>query len=99
MQHRRHFLHTAASAAALAALAPLRAFAQGVDQVKIYYGFQCGTCKLLIVPQTLVQHCVMQDMRFILMVSSPKLMPFITKQSCIKMVKHQHVLMKKLQVY
>lgn len=43
MQHRRHFLHTAASAAALAALAPLRAFAQGVDQVKIYYGFPAGS--------------------------------------------------------
>lgn len=43
---RRHFLHTlggATALTALAALSPLRALAQAVDQVKIYYGFPPGS--------------------------------------------------------
>jgi len=43
MTHRRHFLHTLGSAAALGALAPLSALAQGLDQVKILYGFPPGS--------------------------------------------------------
>lgn len=43
MPHRRHFLHTLGSAAALGALAPFSALAQGLDQVKILYGFPPGS--------------------------------------------------------
>ncbi|MDI3382666.1 tripartite tricarboxylate transporter substrate-binding protein [Xenophilus aerolatus] len=43
MQHRRQFLHTLGGAAALGALAPLNAFAQAIDQVKIMYGFPAGS--------------------------------------------------------
>lgn len=43
MQHRRHFLHTLGSAAALGALAPRSALAQGLDQVKVIYGFPPGS--------------------------------------------------------
>ena len=43
MQRRRHFLHTLGSAAALGALAPFSALAQGLDQVKILYGFPAGS--------------------------------------------------------
>ncbi|OUM01533.1 Bug family tripartite tricarboxylate transporter substrate binding protein [Variovorax sp. JS1663] len=43
MADRRHFLHTLGAAAALGALAPLAARAQGIEQVKIYYGFPAGS--------------------------------------------------------
>ena len=43
MQHRRQFLHTLGGAAALGALAPLSAFAQAIEQVKIMYGFPAGS--------------------------------------------------------
>lgn len=43
MQHRRQFLHTFGGAAALGALAPLSAFAQAIEQVKIMYGFPAGS--------------------------------------------------------
>jgi tripartite-type tricarboxylate transporter receptor subunit TctC len=43
MQHRRHFLHTLGSAAVLGGLSPLSALAQGLDQVKIMYGFPAGS--------------------------------------------------------
>lgn len=43
MTDRRHFLHTLGSAAALGALSPLSALAQGLDQVKIFYGFPPGS--------------------------------------------------------
>ena len=43
MQHRRHFLHTLGSAAVLGSLSPLSALAQGLDQVKIMYGFPAGS--------------------------------------------------------
>ncbi len=43
MTDRRHFLHTLGSAAALGALAPHLALAQGLDQVKILYGFPAGS--------------------------------------------------------
>ena len=43
MTDRRHFLHTLGSAAALGAFAPLSALAQGLDQVKIIYGFPAGS--------------------------------------------------------
>ena len=43
MTDRRHFLHTLGSAAALGALAPFSALAQGLDQVKILYGFPPGS--------------------------------------------------------
>jgi len=43
MNHRRHFLQSLGSAAALAALSPLVARAQGLEQVKILYGFPPGS--------------------------------------------------------
>jgi len=43
MQHRRHFLQTLGSAAVLGSLSPLSALAQGLDQVKIMYGFPAGS--------------------------------------------------------
>lgn len=43
MTDRRHFLHTLGSAAALSTLAPFPALAQGLDQVKILYGFPPGS--------------------------------------------------------
>ena len=43
MQHRRQFLHTLGSAAVLGGLSPLSALAQGLDQVKIMYGFPAGS--------------------------------------------------------
>lgn len=43
MTDRRHFLHTLGSAAALGALAPFSALAQGLDQVKVIYGFPAGS--------------------------------------------------------
>ncbi|MGJ7490131.1 tripartite tricarboxylate transporter substrate-binding protein [Variovorax sp. ZT4R33] len=43
MPHRRHFLHTLGSAAVLGTLAPFSARAQGLDQVKILYGFPPGS--------------------------------------------------------
>ena len=42
-QQRRHFIQTLGSAAALGALAPLSALAQGLDQVKVFYGFPPGS--------------------------------------------------------
>jgi tripartite-type tricarboxylate transporter receptor subunit TctC len=43
MQHRRHFLQSLGSAAVLGSLSPLSALAQGLDQVKIMYGFPAGS--------------------------------------------------------
>ena len=43
MIHRRTLLSAAGSAAALGALSPLSAFAQTLEQVKIYYGFPAGS--------------------------------------------------------
>ncbi|MDB5930827.1 MAG: hypothetical protein JWR60_2534 [Polaromonas sp.] len=43
MNHRRHFIQTLGSAAALAALSPLAVRAQGLEQVKILYGFPPGS--------------------------------------------------------
>ncbi|MDR7307004.1 tripartite tricarboxylate transporter substrate-binding protein [Rhodoferax saidenbachensis] len=40
---RRQLIQAAASATALGALSPLAAFAQAVDQVKIFYGFPAGS--------------------------------------------------------
>ncbi len=40
---RRQFVHTLGSMAALGAFGPLSAFAQAIDQVKIYYGFPAGS--------------------------------------------------------
>jgi tripartite-type tricarboxylate transporter receptor subunit TctC len=40
---RRQLIQAAASATALGALAPLSAFAQALDQVKIFYGFPAGS--------------------------------------------------------
>jgi tripartite-type tricarboxylate transporter receptor subunit TctC len=40
---RRHFVHQLGCATALGALAPWSAFAQTLDQVKIYYGFPAGS--------------------------------------------------------
>lgn len=43
MSNRRQFVQTLGSCAALGALAPLSALAQGIEQVKIYYGFPPGS--------------------------------------------------------
>jgi tripartite-type tricarboxylate transporter receptor subunit TctC len=43
MTTRRHFVQAVGSAAALGAFSPLSAFAQTVDQVKIFYGFPAGS--------------------------------------------------------
>jgi tripartite-type tricarboxylate transporter receptor subunit TctC len=43
MSTRRHFIQTTGAVAALGALSPFSAFAQAIDQVKIYYGFPAGS--------------------------------------------------------
>lgn len=43
MMQRRLFVQATAGAAALGALAPYAAFAQALDQVKIFYGFPAGS--------------------------------------------------------
>ena len=43
MTTRRHFVQALGSCAAVGALSPFSAFAQAVEQVKIYYGFPAGS--------------------------------------------------------
>ena len=43
MNTRRHFVQSAAALAAASALHPLAAFAQALEQVKIFYGFPAGS--------------------------------------------------------
>lgn len=43
MHTRRQFMHHVGCASALGALSPLAAWAQTIDQVKIFYGFPAGS--------------------------------------------------------
>ena len=43
MHTRRQFMHHVGCASALGALSPLAAWAQTIDQAKIFYGFPAGS--------------------------------------------------------
>ena len=50
---RRQFMHHVGCASALGALSPLAAWAQTIDQVKIFYGFPSGSAGGRIVLESL----------------------------------------------